>query len=134
LDAVNKHRTEQTMKNFLAIYVGTPAAREKSDWDSLDPATRHEREASGMKAWGEWMATHKASVLVTGGPLGKTKRVGMEGVSDVKNSMVGYLVIQAESHEAAARMFEKHPHFTIFPGEAVEIMECLPIPEGPRGR
>jgi hypothetical protein len=37
-------------------------------------------------------------------------------------------VVQAESHDAAARMFTNHPHFTIFPGEAVEIMECLPIP------
>ena len=34
-----------------------------------------------------------------------------------------------ESHEAAAKMFEGHPHFTIFPGEAVEIMEVLPIPD-----
>jgi hypothetical protein len=134
LDADNEHRTEQTMKNFLAIYVGTPATLEKSGWNRLDPAVRHEREASGMRAWGEWMATHKASVVVTGGPLGKTKRVDAEGVSDVKNSIVGYVVVQAESHDAAARMFEKHPHFTIFPGEGVEIMECLPIPEGPRGR
>jgi hypothetical protein len=29
---------------------------------------------------------------------------------------------------AAARMFEMHPHFAIFPGDSVEIMECLPIP------
>jgi hypothetical protein len=25
-------------------------------------------------------------------------------------------------------MFEGHPHFTIFPGESIEVMECLPIP------
>ena len=42
--------------------------------------------------------------------------------------MTGYVIVQAESHEAAAKMFEKHPHFTIFPGEAVEIMECLSDP------
>jgi hypothetical protein len=36
--------------------------------------------------------------------------------------------VSAESQEAAAKMFEKHPHFTIFPGDAVEIMEVLPIP------
>ena len=28
----------------------------------------------------------------------------------------------------AAKMFEGHPHFTIFPGDSVEIMECLPLP------
>ena len=38
---------------------------------------------------------------------------------------------KAESHEAAARMFEDHPHVTIFPGDSVEIMECLPMP-GPK--
>ena len=29
---------------------------------------------------------------------------------------------------AAAKLFENHPHFTIFPGESVEIMPVLPIP------
>lgn len=28
----------------------------------------------------------------------------------------------------AASLFEGHPHFAIFPGDAVEIMERLPIP------
>jgi hypothetical protein len=42
--------------------------------------------------------------------------------------MTGYVVVRSESNEAAAKMFEKHPHFAIFPGDSVEIMECLPIP------
>ena len=42
--------------------------------------------------------------------------------------MAAYTVVQAESHEAAAKLFLNHPHFTIFPGDGVEIMECLPIP------
>jgi hypothetical protein len=42
--------------------------------------------------------------------------------------MAGYIVIEAESHDAAARLFVNHPHFTIFPGDSVEIMEVLPIP------
>jgi hypothetical protein len=63
-----------------------------------------------------------------GSPLGRTKRVSPEGLSDIKNDMAGYVVVRAESHEAAARMFEGHPHFTIFPGDSVEIMECLPLP------
>ena len=40
-------------------------------------------------------------------------------------------VVEAESQEAAANMFIGHPHFTIFPGDGVEIMECLPIPQRP---
>ena len=41
----------------------------------------------------------------------------------------GYTIVQAESQEAAAKLFLNHPHFMIFPGDGVEIMECLPLPE-----
>lgn len=116
------------MKTFLAIYLGTPNAPARAEWDKLDEATRQGRMASGIKAWGDWMTRHKSAVVVEGGPLGKTKRTSASGVSDTKNAMTGYVVVRAESHEAAARMFEKHPHFMVFPGESVEIMECLPIP------
>jgi len=117
------------MKTFLAIYIGTEAARAKSGWDDLSEAKRKEREAAGMKAWMDWGTEHAAAIVDQGAPLGKTKRAAAPGVTDIKNSMVGYVVVRAESHEAAARMFERHPHFTIFPGDSVEIMECLPMPE-----
>jgi hypothetical protein len=65
-----------------------------------------------------------------GGPLGKTKKVSQNGVADASNHMGAFTVVRADSHEAAAAMFEKHPHFSIFPGEAVEIMPVLPIPGG----
>jgi hypothetical protein len=81
-----------------------------------------------MKAWGDWMATHQKSVVDMGGPLGKTKKVNPQGVSDIRNAMTGYVIVQAESHDAAAKLFLNHPHFTIFPGDSVEIMEALPIP------
>jgi hypothetical protein len=120
------------MKKFLAIYMGTPSALGKSAWNTMDEAKRKKLEASGIEAWGKWMTDHGAAIVEQGGPLGKTKRTAAQGVSDTKNSMTGYVVVQAESHEAAARMFENHPHFTIFPGESVEIMECLPIPGQPQ--
>jgi len=120
------------MKKFLAIYIGTASAFERSEWNTMDEAKRKKLEASGIKAWGEWMTANKGAIVDQGGPLGKTKRTAAQGVSDIKNSMTGYVVVQAESHEAAARMFENHPHFTIFPGDSVEIMECLPIPGQPQ--
>jgi hypothetical protein len=122
---------EQSMKKFLAVYIGTPAALEKSGWQTMDEAKRQKLEASGMKAWGEWMTDHETVIVESGGPLGKTKRTGAQGVSDIKNNLAAYIVVQAESHAAAARMFENHPHFSIFPGDSVEIMECLPIPGQP---
>ena len=116
------------MKTFLAIYLGSVNAPSQAEWNKLDDATRQQRMASGMKAWGDWMTTHKAAIVVEGGPLGKTKRTAATGISDTKNNMSGYVVVRAESHAAAAHMFEHHPHFAIFHGESVEIMECLPIP------
>jgi hypothetical protein len=116
------------MKRFLAIYIGTEATLERKGWNKLDAEQRKEREAAGMKAWMAWGEAHAAAIVDQGNPLGKTKRATTDGISDIKNAMTGYTVVQAESHEAAAKMFENHPHFTIFPGDSVEIMECLPLP------
>jgi hypothetical protein len=114
------------MKKFLAIYIGTADAFKK--WSDLSESERNQREQAGMKAWGDWGAKHEQSIVIGGGPLGKTKRISPAGIQDIKNNMTGYVVVQAESHDAAARMFENHPHFAIFPGESVEIMECTSIP------
>jgi hypothetical protein len=117
------------MKKFLAIYIGTEAALERAGWKKLDEATRKARDAEGLKAWMEWGTAHSAAIVDQGSPLGKTKRASSQGISDIKNNMTGYVIVEAESHEAAARLFENHPHFAIFPGDSVEIMECLPLPD-----
>jgi hypothetical protein len=116
------------MKRFLAIYIGTDAAVERAGWNQLDEEKRKARDAAGVKAWMEWGTAHQAAIVDQGSPLGKTKRASPQGISDIKNNMTGYVIIQAESHEAAAKLFANHPHFTIFPGDSVEIMECLPLP------
>jgi hypothetical protein len=116
------------MKRFLAIYLGTEASLEKSGWNQLDEAKRKAREAEGIKAWMDWGKANAAAIVDQGSPLGKTKRASAKGISSIKNEMTGYVIVQAESHEAAVKLFENHPHFTIFPGESVEVMECLPLP------
>lgn len=116
------------MKNFLAVFTGTPETMAKSGWDELSESARQERMQAGMKAWGAWMETHKQRIVVSGSPVGKTKRISTAGVEDSRNNICGYVVVSAESHEAAAKLFEGHPHFSIFPGDAVEVMECLPVP------
>ena len=115
------------MKKFLAIYLGSSAGFEK--WNAKDEAERKERQRAGMDAWMTWGKEHEAFIVDTGTPLGKTKRADASGVSDTRNMMTGYVIIEAASHEAAAQLFANHPHFSIFPGEAVEIMECLPMPK-----
>ena len=111
------------MKKFLALYIGTASEAEKA-------ATRisPETQAKGMQAWGMWMARYASSIIDGGAPLGPTKKVSRLGIADTRNSLTGYVIVEAESHDAAARMFEDHPHFAIFPGDSVEIVECLAIP------
>ena len=116
------------MKQFLAIYTGSEAALERANWTELGDEKRKELETKGMNAWMQWGTQHAAAIVDQGAPLGKTKRAAPEGISNTKNGMTGYVVVQAESHEAAAKLFENHPHFSIFPGDSVEIMECLPLP------
>ena len=116
------------MKRFLAIYMGTGAARSNAQWDQLDAGKRKEIEAKGIKAWMDWGTANAGAIIDQGAPLGKTKRASKQGIADMKNGLTGYVIVQAESHAAAAKLFESHPHFTIFPGDSVEIMECLPLP------
>jgi hypothetical protein len=116
------------MKTFLAVFTGSPNSPQGERWNKLDENTRNQRTGEGMKAWHAWGEKHSGATVFGGGPLGKTKRVSSDGVSEVRNNLSGFTVIQAESQEAAAKLFENHPHFAIFPGDGVEIMEIMPIP------
>ena len=113
---------------FLAVFLGSKTSARMQAWLALPEADRRAKEQQGMEAWKSWMAAHHAAVVGTGGPLGKTKQITERGIADVSNNLSAFMVVRAESQEAAAKLFEKHPHFTIFPGEAVEVMPVLPIP------
>ena len=73
------------MKKFLAIYIGTMEAFEKTGWNKLDPKKRKELEQSGMQAWMAWGTAHAAATVDQGNPLGKTKRASKRGIEDIKN-------------------------------------------------
>jgi hypothetical protein len=115
---------------YLAVFFGSKTGPKMAAWNALPEAERKSREQAGMAAWKAWVEKHHAAIVEMGGPLGKTKRVGLGGIADISNEMGAFTMVRAASHEAAAKMFENHPHFAIFPGEAVEIMPVLPIPGG----
>ena len=79
-------------------------------------------------AWGAWVAKHQGAITELGRPLGKTKKISSGGIADTSNEMGTFTVVRAASHDAAACLFENHPHFTIFPGDRVEIMPILAVP------
>ena len=119
----------KTVKNFLAIYLGSESSANHAKWETLDEATRQSREKAGMEGWMNWAKKNEAVIVDMGSPVGKTKQVNSAGIVDTSNMIAGYTIVRAESHEAAATLFINHPHFTIFPGDSVEIMEILSIPE-----
>jgi hypothetical protein len=114
--------------SYLAVFLGSKTSPRRAAWDALSEGERRAKEQEGMAAWKAWVEKHHAAILAMGGPLGRTKKVTQRGTDDVSNEMGAFTVVRAESHEAAAKLFEKHPHFTVFPGDAIEIMPVLSIP------
>jgi len=114
------------MPRFLAVYTMKPEALVR--FRAMPKAEQDAVVAAGLPPWMAWEKANAASFL-HGGMVGKTKRVTKDGVADAQNDICGYVVVEAETIEAAAKLFENHPHFTIFPGDAVDIMPFVTGPE-----
>jgi hypothetical protein len=113
---------------YLAVFLGSKTSPRRVAWDALPEGDRRAKEQEGMTAWTAWVEKHHAVIVTMGGPLGKTKKVTQRGIDDASNQLGAFTIVRADSHEAAARLFDEHPYFSIFPGDAVEIMPVLPIP------
>lgn len=109
------------MKKYLAVYIGGASSEEKQ---GVSPVT----EEKLMQDWGAWAQKYASAIIDGGAPLGKTKQADKNGVSDAKNAITAYAIVQAESHEAATEMFTTNPHITLFPNNRIEVMEFLSIP------
>jgi hypothetical protein len=117
-----------TNNTYLAVFLGSKSSARRAAWDALPEDERRAKEREGIAAWKAWVEKHQAVIVGVGGPLGKTKTVTELGINDTSNNIGAFTVVRADSHEAAAKLFEKHPHFSIFPGDSVEVMPVLPIP------
>jgi hypothetical protein len=111
------------MKKFMVLYMASGAEFEK-----MMKTSTPEQQQKGMAAWMAWMSANQASIVDGGAPLGKTKRVDAHGASDTRNDIGGYSIVQAESADAAAKLFGKeHPHLSM-PGAWIELVEIMPLP------
>lgn len=119
------------MKIFMAIFLTTPGSVERSGWNKLSDTARQARIKMGAEAAMAWTSKNREAIVNPGAELGKSTRIAADGVKEVSNPLSGFVIVRAESHEAAVRMFTNHPHFTIFPGDSVEIMQCMPAPGAP---
>ncbi|MBY0111161.1 hypothetical protein K2Y00_04140 [Patescibacteria group bacterium] len=112
------------MSKFLVLYL--MPAEGLAEWMKIDPEIRKSEEEKMKADWDAWASAHSSSLLETAG-AGKTKRITPEGVQDVANNIMLYSMVEAESTEAAAQLFEGHPHLKI-PGGTIEVMPTNILP------
>ena len=111
------------MPRFLAVYTMKP--EDLASFRSLPKAEQDAIDAVGLPQWVAWEERNAPSIRDRGGMVGKTTRVTKDGISKAVNLFCGYVVVEAETAEAAARLFQDHPHITVFPGDGVDIMPFL---------
>ena len=114
------------MPRYLAVFSMDKAGPRYRAWKAMSEAEQAATAETGVAAVKAWEAAHADDILYAGGPLGPTKRIDDSGaVTDAVNQLTVFMVVRADSHEAAVRLFDGHPHMAIFPCEAVEVMPVL---------
>lgn len=114
------------MPRFVAVYTMKPEdvaafrARPKSEQEAIDKV--------GLEAWEEWRKRNASAIVAIDVMVGKTKRVTKSGITDARNQIAGFLIVEAVDISAAAALFRDHPHITIFPGDGIDVM---PVVTGP---
>jgi len=110
------------MPKFLVLYRSSASAR-----DQMANATSEQAKA-GMDAWMNWAERSSDAIVDLGAPLGEAERVGSGAPSSPELQISGFSVVQADSREDAARLFDDHPHLHM-PGESsIEVRELLSPP------
>jgi hypothetical protein len=113
------------MKKFLVTYLAPAAVI--AEWKKTDPDTRKAAEEKMRAEWKKWTNDHASIFADIGAGVGKTKVVTAQGISDSKNDIMLYSLVEAETHEAAAKSFGSHPHLQI-PQSSIEIMQVHALP------
>ncbi len=101
------------MSNYLLAYHG-----------GKEPGSPGEG-AKQMAKWHEWVADLGDALVNPGTPLGRSKTVSSDGVSDGggSNPLTGYSVVKAESMEAALGMAKACPFLEMGTLEVAEMRE-----------
>ena len=110
------------MSKFFVLYLAPVSAI-----DQMMANSTPEQMKAVMDAWMTWMKNHKSVLADMGAPLGKTQRVTAAGISSVRNEVTGYTIVEAESHDAAAKMLIGHPHLSV-PGAYIDVLSVTAIP------
>ena len=114
------------MPDYLAVFTSDKTGPQWRAWYGLSEAEKAEKQRIGIPAVLAWDEAHRDVIVHKGGPLGPTKRIGDDGqVTDMVNLLTVFMVVRADSFDAAARLFDNHPHMSIFVCDGVEVMPVL---------
>lgn len=115
------------MKRFFALFEIPKSVME--DWKkNTKPEEMKAASEKMMRDWEKWSKAHEKQLVDKGAPLGKTKRVTSHNIADIRNDLNWYSIVEAESHDAAAKIFADNPHLQI-PQASIEVMEIPPMPQ-----
>ncbi len=106
------------MKKFLVLYRSPISTTER-----ITKSTPEQAKA-GMAAWMGWAQRSAAALVEMGAPLGDG--VVLKG-STGTGYIGGFSIVQAESLDAAKKIFDGHPHFETS-GNSLELLELLSMP------
>ena len=109
------------MNKYFALY--RVPVEVMDEWKATTKPEEIQAQMEKMMAdMGAWMEKNKASFVESGSPLGKTKTVTAQGVADSRNDLNYYCVVEADSHDAATKIFLDNPHLQI-PSSSIDVIE-----------
>lgn len=115
--------TDTPTKKFMVFFC-IPLAT-MTEWQKTEPKEREAAEQKMMQEWSAWSAAH-ADMIQSTEVGGKTKNVVASTVTDTRNDIVLYSLVQGASHEAVAQTYLTHPHLQI-PNASIQVMEVRPM-------
>jgi hypothetical protein len=109
------------MAKFFAVY-RLPVATMDEWKKTTNPEEMKAQMDKMMADMTAWTAKNEKSLVERGSPLGKSKSVTSAGITDTRNDLNYYCVVEADSLEAAAQMFADNPHLQI-PTSSIDVIE-----------
>jgi hypothetical protein len=117
------------MKKFLVLYMIPTNAMD--EWKTMPAEERSAAESKMTREIQAWTGGRAKLFTDPGAGLGKAKRVTSGGVSNARNDLVMYAIVQGESPDAVAQTLANHPHLQI-PQSSIDVMELFAMPDQPR--
>jgi hypothetical protein len=111
------------MTRYIVLYHAPIAVAQR-----FAQATPEEAQL-GLQAWIDWAAELGPALVDPGQPLGQSRTVTADGVSQSDTDVIGMSIIEAPSMDAALEMVENHHHLRWAEGCTITVLEEMGIPE-----